>query len=53
MTDKNMVDKIYIEPFTGNKIKKILLKENPDSVLPNFWGQTELNIAMELEDKGF
>jgi len=53
MTDKNMADKIYIEPLTVATVKKILLKEKPDSILPNLGGQTGLNISMELEEQGF
>ena len=53
MTDKNMADKIYIEPLTLTTVKKILKKEKPDSILPNLGGQTGLNIAMELEEEGF
>lgn len=53
MTDKNMADKIYIEPLTLKTVKKILLKEKPDSILPNLGGQTGLNIAMELDECGF
>lgn len=53
MTDKNMADKIYIEPLTVKTIEKILLKEKPDSILPNLGGQTGLNIAMELAETGF
>jgi len=50
MTDRNMADKIYIEPLTVTTVKKILLKEKPDSVLPNLGGQTGLNIAIELAE---
>lgn len=53
MTDKNMADKIYIEPLTVKTVKKIIEKEKPDSILPNLGGQTGLNIAMELEEQGF
>ena len=53
MTDKNMADKIYIEPLTVTTIEKIIEKEKPDSILPNLGGQTGLNIAMELHEKGF
>jgi carbamoyl-phosphate synthase large subunit len=35
MTDKNMADKIYIEPLTIETIKKIIKLERPDSILPN------------------
>lgn len=53
MTDKNMADKIYIEPLTVETIKKIIDKERPDSILPNLGGQTGLNLAMELSESGF
>jgi carbamoyl-phosphate synthase large subunit len=53
MTDKNMADKIYIESLTVTTVKKILLKEKPDSILPNLGGQTGLNISMELDEEGF
>ena len=53
MTDKNMADKIYIEPLTVETIKKIIDKERPDSILPNLGGQTGLNLAMELAESGF
>ena len=53
MTDKNMADKIYIEPLTVKTVKKIIEKEKPDSILPNLGGQTGLNIAMELEEQGY
>ncbi len=53
MTDKEMADKIYIEPITVKTIKKIIKKEKPDSILPNLGGQTGLNIAMELYESGF
>lgn len=53
MTDKNMADKIYIEPLTIDTVKKIIRIENPDSILPNLGGQTGLNLAMELAETGF
>ena len=53
MTDKNMADKIYIEPLTVKTVKKIIEKEKPDSILPNLGGQTGLNIAMELAEEGY
>lgn len=53
MTDKHMADKIYIEPLTVNTLKKIIKKEQPDSILPNLGGQTGLNLAMELAETGF
>jgi carbamoyl-phosphate synthase large subunit len=53
MTDKNMADKIYIEPLTVTTVRKIIEKEKPDSILPNLGGQTGLNIAMELAESGY
>ena len=53
MTDKNIADKVYIEPLTADFIKQIVRKERPDSVLPSLGGQTGLNLAMELADQGF
>ena len=53
MTDKNMADKIYIEPLTVETLKKIIDIERPDSILPNLGGQTGLNLAMELAESGF
>ena len=53
MTDKNMADKIYIEPLTVTTVKKVIEKEKPDSILPNLGGQTGLNLAMELAESGF
>ncbi len=53
MTDKDIADIVYIEPLTPDIVKKIILKEKPDSVLPTLGGQAALNIAMELEESGF
>ena len=53
MTDKEMADEIYIEPITVKTVEKIIRKEKPDSILPNLGGQTGLNIAMELHERGF
>lgn len=53
MTDKDIADIVYIEPLTPEIVKKIILKEQPDSVLPTLGGQAALNIAMELEESGF
>ena len=53
MTDKAMADKIYIEPLVPEVVKKIILLEKPDSVLPTLGGQTGLNLAMELAEEGF
>ena len=53
MTDGDIADMVYIEPLTVDVVKQIILKENPDSVLPTLGGQAALNIAMELEECGF
>ena len=53
MTDKEIADIVYIEPLTPDFVKRIILKEEPDSVLPTLGGQAALNIAMELEESGF
>ncbi|MDF2484024.1 MAG: carbamoyl-phosphate synthase, large subunit [Herbinix sp.] len=53
MTDKEIADIVYIEPLTPDFVKRIILKEQPDSVLPTLGGQAALNIAMELEESGF
>ncbi len=53
MTDTNIADKVYIEPLNAETIKKIIIKEKPDSMLPTLGGQTGLNLAMELAESGF
>ncbi len=53
MTDKEIADQVYIEPLTIDVLKKIILKEKPDSVLPTLGGQAGLNLGMELEESGF
>ena len=53
MTDKDIADKVYIEPLTVEVVEQLILKEKPDSVLPTLGGQAGLNLAMELEERGF
>ena len=53
MTDKDIADRVYIEPLTVEVVEQLILKEKPDSVLPTLGGQAGLNLAMELEEKGF
>lgn len=53
MTDKDIADKVYIEPLTVKVLEKLILMEKPDSVLPTLGGQAALNLAMELEESGF
>ncbi len=53
MTDRDIADRVYIEPLTPDMVKRLIRKEKPDSVLPTLGGQAALNIAMELEESGF
>lgn len=52
MTDKEIADKVYIEPITLEFVSRILRKERPDALLPTLGGQTGLNMAMELAASG-
>ncbi|HMS34397.1 MAG TPA: carbamoyl-phosphate synthase large subunit [Ignavibacteria bacterium] len=52
MTDPEIADATYIEPITSNYIEKIIIKERPDAILPTMGGQTALNAAMDLYEKG-
>lgn len=52
MTDKEIADKVYIEPITPEFVTRILRKERPDALLPTLGGQTGLNMAMELSKEG-
>jgi len=53
MTDRDIADKVYIEPLTISMLKKIIRLEKPDSILPTLGGQAALNLAMELAECGF
>ena len=53
MTDKDIADRVYIEPLTVPVVKNLIIKEKPDSILPTLGGQNALNIAMALADEGF
>ena len=53
MTDKDIADRVYIEPLTVEVVEQLILKERPDSVLPTLGGQAGLNLAMEMEEAGF
>ena len=52
MTDKDIADRVYIEPLTIEVVEQLIKKEKPDSVLPTLGGQAALNLAMELDHKG-
>ena len=53
MTDKAMADQIYIEPLTLPVLKRIILEEKPDGILPSLGGQTGLTLSMQLDKSGF
>lgn len=52
MTDPATADHTYIEPITPEAVEKIIIKEQPDAILPTLGGQTALNTAMKLVDLG-
>src|SRR5690554_4043223 len=52
MTDREIADKVYIEPLTLPFLKSILNKERPDAILPSLGGQTGLNLVIELHEDG-
>jgi carbamoyl-phosphate synthase large subunit len=52
MTDPEFADKTYIEPITEAVVAKIIEKEKIDAILPTMGGQTALNVATSMYDKG-
>ena len=52
MTDPEVADRTYIEPVTPEMVEKIIARERPDSLLPTLGGQTGLNTAVELAERG-
>ena len=52
MTDPDIASKVYIEPLKVEFVEKIIEKEKPDAVIPTLGGQTALNLALELFEKG-
>jgi len=52
MTDPQFADRTYIEPITEDVISEIIKKENIDAILPTMGGQTALNVAMSMHEKG-
>ena len=52
MTDPELADRTYIEPLTPEYLEAIILKEMPDALLPTVGGQTALNLAVALSEKG-
>lgn len=53
MTDKALADAIYLEPLTIETIRRVIVKERPDSLLASLGGQTGLTLAMQLGKEGF
>ena len=52
MTDPEFADATYIEPITPETVEKIIAKERPDAILPTLGGQTALNTAIALDERG-
>ncbi len=52
MTDPGLADRTYVEPITAEFVEKVIAKERPDALLPTLGGQTGLNTAVELAEKG-
>src|SRR5512135_2881495 len=52
MTDPGFADRTYIEPITVEMLEGIIAAERPDALLPTIGGQTGLNMAIELAERG-
>ncbi len=52
MTDPEMADRTYVEPITPEAVEKIIARERPDALLPTLGGQTGLNTAVALAERG-
>ena len=52
MTDPETADATYVEPVTAETVEKIIAIERPDALLPTMGGQTGLNTALEVDDRG-
>ena len=52
MTDEGLADVVYVEPLTVEVLRRIIIREQPDGLLPTLGGQTGLNLAVELADAG-
>src|SRR6202171_1673765 len=52
MTDPEIADRTYIEPVTPEYVELVIAKERPDALLPTMGGQTALNVAMTLAERG-
>ena len=52
MTDPEMADRTYVEPLTPEFLEAIIARERPDAILPTVGGQTALNLAVALAERG-
>src|SRR5262249_49014914 len=52
MTDPEIADATYIEPVSPEVVREVIAKERPQALLPTMGGQTALNVAVELAEKG-
>jgi len=52
MTDEDVADTVYVEPLTAEVLRRVIMRERPDGLLPTLGGQTGLNLAVELADQG-
>ena len=52
MTDEDVADVVYVEPLIPEVIRRIIMRERPDGLLPTLGGQTALNLAVQLADMG-
>jgi len=52
MTDPDLADRTYIEPLSASWVERVIEVEKPDAILPTMGGQTALNLAMELQERG-
>jgi carbamoyl-phosphate synthase large subunit len=52
MTDPEIADRTYVEPLTAEVLRQIIAREKPDALLPTVGGQTALNLAVELGERG-
>src|SRR5260221_13626011 len=52
MTDPEVADRTYVEPLTAEVLEQVIAREKPDALRPTVGGQTALNLAVELADRG-
>ena len=52
MTDEGVADAVYIEPLTPEVVRRVIQRERPDGLLPTLGGQTGLNLAVQVAERG-